>query len=71
MKHKVEDKLNKIPGIKSIEETHLTERNGKWLLLTTKVNKENVKREVEEILHGLKLKLMNPGLTQPEILSKA
>ena len=67
----MEDKLKKIPGIKSIEETHLTERNGKWLLLTTKVNKENVKREVEEILHGLKLKLMNPGLTQPEILSKA
>ena len=53
MKEKAEERLNKIPGIKSIEETHFTARNGKWLLLTSKKDKEKLKREVERILNGL------------------
>ena len=36
MKEKTEEKLHNIPGIRSIEETYLAKRYGKWLLLTSK-----------------------------------
>ena len=36
MKEKLEGKLQKILELKSIEETHLAERNLKWLIVTSK-----------------------------------
>ena len=60
MKDKTQEKLIQIPGIRSIEETYLTEKNGKWLLLTSKRDKEQVKKEAEKILNGITLKLMTP-----------
>lgn len=40
-------------------------------MVTTKINKEHVKREAEKLLQKLTLQLMNPGLTQPGTLFKA
>ena len=66
MKGKVEGKLYKMLGLKSIEENHLTERNGKWLILTTKASKDQVKHDVEKILSGLTQHILTPGLSQPK-----
>ena len=44
-KEKAEEKLYKIPGLRSIEKTHTTERQRKWLLLTSKRDKEQVKHD--------------------------
>ena len=53
MKDKVEEKLLKVVGISRLEETHVTESKGKWLVFTDKAYKSKVKREVERILKGV------------------
>ena len=71
MKEKVEEKLLKVAGISRLEETHMTEQKRKWLVVTNKACKPQVKREVERILKGVTLHIMiNPTYTQPETVAK-
>lgn len=60
MKGKFQEKLIKIAGIKSIEETHLTDKHGRFLFLTLKLVKTQVKREVESIIQRLHFKSCPP-----------
>ena len=53
MREKVEEKLLKVAGISRLEETHMTEQKGKWLVVTNKACKSQVKREVERIIKGV------------------
>ena len=46
------------------------ERNGKWLILTSKENKDKVKSEVEKVLSKLTLQILTLDLTQPGTLSR-
>ena len=48
MKEKVEEKLLKVAGISRLEETHMTEQKRKWLVVTNKACKPQVKRERNE-----------------------
>ena len=46
---------SKVLGMSRLEETHMTELKGKWLVVTNKVCKSQVKRDVERILKGVTL----------------
>ena len=48
----------------------MTELKGKWLVVTNKVCKSQVKREVERILKGVTLQIMHPTYTQPGTIAK-
>ena len=50
IQEKAEEKLYKTSELRSIKETHFTKINGKWLLLTSKRDKGQVKREAEKLL---------------------
>jgi len=54
-REKVEEKLLKVAGISRLEEIHMTELKGKWLVVTSKECKAQVKRGVERILKGVTL----------------
>ena len=70
MRKKVEDKLLKVVGISRIEETYMTTIKGKWLVVTHKLCKPQLKREVERILHWITLQTIHPIHTQPGTISK-
>ena len=55
MREKVEEKLLKVAGISRLEETHMTELKGKWLVVNNKECKAQVKKEVERILNSVTL----------------
>ena len=70
MRKKVEEKLLKVAGISRLEETHMTELKDKWLVVTNKECKTQVKREAERILKGVTLQIMNPTYSQPGNIAK-
>lgn len=55
---KVEELLLQIIGVSSIEETHLYKNKGKWLVITSKDCKYQVKTEVDRILIGTTLHII-------------
>ena len=56
MREKVEEKLLKeVVEISRLEETHMTELKGKWLVVNNKECKAQVKKEVERILNSVTL----------------
>ena len=68
---KVQDKLRQVAGISGIEETHLTIDKGKWLVVTNKACKNQVKKEVDRILRETTLKIIAPEYNnQPGTISK-
>ena len=48
MKEIFEEKLLKVVGVSRLKETHKTEQKGKWLVVTNKACKPQVKRERNE-----------------------
>ena len=70
MREKVEEKLLKVARISRLEKTNMTEQKGKWLVVTNKACKAQVKREVERILKGVTLQIMHPTYTQPGTIAK-
>ena len=70
MRDKVEEKLLKVVGISKLEKTHMTELKGKWLVVTNKECKSQVKREVERMLKGVTLQIIHPTYTQQETIAK-
>ena len=63
MKEKVEEKLLKVAEISRLEETHMIEQKGKWLVVTKNACKAQVKREVERILKSVTLHIVHPIYT--------
>ena len=39
MRDKVYEELTKISGVYTVEETHLTKKKGKWLVITSEIKK--------------------------------
>ena len=60
MTDKVEGKLLKVAGISSVENTHLSQNKGQWLVVTRKAYKTQVKTEVDHILRGMTLHIISP-----------
>ena len=71
MNDKVYDKLRQVAGISGIEETHLTLDKGKWLVVTNKACKTQVKKEVDRLLREMTLKIIAPEYNnQPGTISR-
>ena len=71
MRDKVQEKLRQVAGISGIEETHLTMDKGKWLVVTNKACKNQVKKEVDRILREMTLKIITPEYNnQPGTISR-
>ena len=68
---KVHKKLRQVAGILGVEETHLTLDKGKWLVVTNKACKHQVKKEVDRILRKMTLKIIAPDYNnQPGTIIK-
>ena len=71
MIEKVHEKLRQVAGISGVEETHLTRDKGKWLVVTNKVCKNQVKKKVDRILREITLKIIAPEYNnQPGTIMK-
>ena len=57
---KVEELLLQIIGVSSIEETHISKNKEKWLIITRKDCKHQVKTEVDRILIDTTLHIIFP-----------
>ena len=60
MTDKVEEKLLQVAGISGVEDTHLYLDKGKWIVITNKTYKTQVKKEVDRILRNITLKITPP-----------
>ena len=70
MREKVKEKLLKVPGISRLEETHMTELKIKWIVVTNKECKAQIKREVDRIIKSVTLQIMHPTYPQPGTIAK-
>ena len=70
MREKVKEKLLKVPGISRLEETQMTELKIKWIVVTNKECKAQIKREVDRIIKSVTLQIIHPTYTQPGTIAK-
>lgn len=63
MTDKVKDKLLQVASISSVEGPYLSRDKGKWIVVTIKTLKTQLKKEVNHILREMTLKIISPAYT--------
>lgn len=62
MKEKLYEQLTKISGVYTTEETHLTEKREKWLIIRNKIINTQTKRDIEIIIKNLAVSYFLPSI---------
>ena len=58
--YKVQDNFLQVADISTVKDTHLSLDKGKWLVVTSKSCKDQVKKEVDHIYREVTLKIIAP-----------
>ena len=63
MTDKVKEKLLQVSSVSSVEGPYLSRDKGKWIVVTIKTLKTQLKKEVNHILREITLKIISPAYT--------